>query len=142
MEAAISSTGRGLDSPVDARFGRARYFVIVDTETRRVLRVIDNQHNADAQAGAGVSSAQQICAAGAEVVLTGNVGPKAQQVLEAAGIRIHTGMTGTLLEALDALEAGFSAPRGAATARAGARGMGKAGRSGQFGGGRGRGGGR
>ena len=33
MKVAISSAGKDLTSPIDPRFGRCAYFVIVDTET-------------------------------------------------------------------------------------------------------------
>ena len=40
MKVAVSSEGPGLDSQVDPRFGRAGGFVIVDMETMRPLRAL------------------------------------------------------------------------------------------------------
>jgi predicted Fe-Mo cluster-binding NifX family protein len=106
MKAAISSTGEGLGSVVDGRFGRAHYFVIIDTDDRSLQDVIDNESSIAAQSGAGVRSAQQLSSLGVDAVLTGNIGPKALQVLEAAGIVVYTGVTGTVAEAAASLHAG------------------------------------
>ena len=54
MKIAITSTGQTLDSQVDPRFGRAAYFIIVDTETME-FETIENQ-NVNASGGAGVKS--------------------------------------------------------------------------------------
>ena len=41
MKIAVTSTGRELDSPVDPRFGRAAYFLVVDSENFD-FEVLDN----------------------------------------------------------------------------------------------------
>ncbi|MEW6556808.1 MAG: NifB/NifX family molybdenum-iron cluster-binding protein [Elusimicrobiota bacterium] len=46
--------------------------------------------------GAGPESARQIAKTGAEVVLTGAVGPNAKEALDSAGIKIVTGISGSL----------------------------------------------
>jgi len=57
VKLAISAAGPNLSSPVDLRFGRARYLVIVDTDDRAVLP-IDNQAGMNAAQGAGIQAAQ------------------------------------------------------------------------------------
>ena len=99
MKIAITATGKTMDSPVDQRFGRAASFVVVDTETMD-FAVIDNE-NVAAAGGAGISSAKVVIDAGAEAVLTGNCGPNAQRTLSAAGVRLYTGVTGTVAEAVE-----------------------------------------
>ena len=95
MKVAISSTGRPLDSEVDRRFGRAAFFVVVDSKTME-YEALDNA-NAAAAGGAGIGSAKTVVDSGAEAVLTGNCGPNAERVLRAAGVKLYTGVTGTVV---------------------------------------------
>jgi len=104
MKIAITSTGRTLNSQVDPRFGRAACFIIIDTETMD-FNVIENENTA-AAGGAGISSAKVVTDAGAEAVLTGNCGPNAQRTLSAAGIKLHTGVAGTVTEAAELFKSG------------------------------------
>jgi len=99
MKIAITSTGKTLDSQVDQRFGRAAYFIVVETETME-FSVLENE-SVDAASGAGVTSAKVVIDAGAEAVLTDNCGPNAQRILIAAGIKLYTGTAGTAKEAID-----------------------------------------
>ena len=89
MKIAITSTGDGLDSRMDARFGRAKYFVIVDTETME-CEAIDNTA-AESAGGAGITSGQTVADKDVQVVITGNVGPNAMNVLRAADIAVFRG---------------------------------------------------
>lgn len=84
---AVSSEAPGLDSRIDPRFGRAAGFVIVDPETM-AFDYIDNGSAQVMAQGAGIQAAESVSRAGATVVLTGFVGPKAFQVLAAAGISV------------------------------------------------------
>ena len=104
MKIVITATGQTMDSPVDQRFGRAAYFVVVDTETMD-FAVIDNE-NVAAAGGAGISSAKAVIDAGAEAVLTGNCGPNAERTLTAAGAKLYTGVTGTVAEAVELFKGG------------------------------------
>ena len=104
MKIAITTTGKTLDSQVDPRFGRSAYFVIIDTETMD-FSVIENE-SAAAAGGAGISSGKVVIDAGAEAVLTGNCGPNAERTLTAAGIKLYTGVTGTVAEAIELFKSG------------------------------------
>ena len=84
---AVSSEGPGLDSMMDSRFGRAAGFVVVDTETMENTWV-DNGSSQALSHGAGIQTAQSIADAGAVMVLTGYVGPKAFAALKAAGVKV------------------------------------------------------
>jgi len=56
--------------------------------------------------GAGISAAQGIVDKGVKAVLTGNCGPNAYQVLEAAGIQVITGVSGKVKQAAEDFQAG------------------------------------
>jgi predicted Fe-Mo cluster-binding NifX family protein len=87
-----------MDAPIDPRFGRCTYFVIVDTDTMK-SEVFPNASQT-ASSGAGIQAAQTIVNKGAKLVLTGSVGPNAHQVLSASGIEVITGVDGTVQEAI------------------------------------------
>ena len=84
---AVSSEGPTLNDRVDPRFGRAGGFLVVDLETQET-RYVDNGASQVRAQGAGIQAAQTIADAGATVLLTGYVGPKAFSALSAAGIGI------------------------------------------------------
>jgi predicted Fe-Mo cluster-binding NifX family protein len=98
MKIAISANGQNLDAEVDPRFGRCQYFIIADTETEE-FEALDNS-SATAAGGAGISAAQMIVKKGVEAVLTGNCGPNAHQVLSPAGIKVITGVSGKVKDAI------------------------------------------
>jgi predicted Fe-Mo cluster-binding NifX family protein len=98
-----------LESPVDERFGRAAFFVVVDTVTG-AYEAHDNAQNLNAAQGAGIQAAQAASRLGVEVVITGHCGPKAFQALNAAGIRIVVGARGTVNEAVEGFKKGELKP--------------------------------
>jgi len=104
MKIAISATGPGLDSEIDPRFGRSEYFVIVEPDTMR-FETLTNP-NPGAPSGAGIGTAQFVCNKGVEAVITGNIGPKAHQVLSAAGVRMLTGVSGKVSDAIEMFKSG------------------------------------
>ena len=104
MKIAISSTGPDLDAEVDPRFGRCRYFVIVDSETKE-FEVLDNQTGMTSS-GAGIQAAQMVVNAGVNSVITGNLGPNAADTLAAAGLKTYLGVSGTVREALQQYKSG------------------------------------
>ena len=108
MKIAITSSGSGLDAEVDPRFGRCAHFVFVDTESGAV-EVAANQ-SVSAGGGAGVQSAQVVADHGATAVLTGNCGPNAYRALDAAGIKVIAGVTGTVRDAVEAFKKGDLSP--------------------------------
>jgi len=101
MKIAITATGNTLDSKVDPRFGRAAWFLIVDTDTRQLIEAIDNTAGKEAAHGAGISAAAQVADKGVEALLTGRVGPKALPVLEKAGVKAVNDVSGSILDAID-----------------------------------------
>jgi len=105
MKVAISTQGKDLTSAVDLRFGRTRYFIVVDTDTGDYT-LHDNEQNVNALQGAGIQSAKNVADYGVQAVISGNVGPNAFHTLQAAGIDIYVGASGTAQDALNAFKAG------------------------------------
>lgn len=101
MKIAITSKGTDLDSEVDPRFGRASYFLIVDSETFD-FEVLDNKTNVNALKGAGIQAASMVSDKGAEVLLTGFCGPNAFKTLKAAGIGVADNAGGSVRDAVQA----------------------------------------
>ena len=93
-----------MDAQVESRFGRCPYFVVVDSETMR-FEAFHNPASA-AASGAGSQTALAFQQREVTVVLTGHVGPKAQQALDAAGIKAVTGISGRVRDAVEAYKAG------------------------------------
>jgi len=104
MKICITSQGETLDSVIDPRFGRCRYFIFFDTDTGN-FRACANP-NIEFQGGAGIQSGQLVAAEGAGALITGNIGPNAHQVLSASGISIFTGVCGTVKEAIEGYKTG------------------------------------
>jgi predicted Fe-Mo cluster-binding NifX family protein len=138
MKIAVSAAGDNLVAPLDPRFGRCQYFIFVDPESME-FEAIPNE-SANAMGGAGIQAAQNVANMNAEVVLTGNMGPNAFQTLTAAGIKVITGVSGSVQEAIEKFKKGelkeTTAPNVGSHF-----GMGGGGRGGGQGGGMGRGGG-
>ncbi|MFH2127910.1 MAG: NifB/NifX family molybdenum-iron cluster-binding protein [Pseudomonadota bacterium] len=141
---AVSSQGNTLESQVDPRFGRAAYFVVRDDGGN--VSAVDNTAARQMSSGAGIQAAEALAKAGVKKVLSGMVGPKALNALQAAGIEVIEGAQGRVADALAAYEQGRmaqAATEDVSAALAGAgMGMGRGqGRAVGPGGGRGRGGG-
>jgi len=81
---------------VSSVFGRAKSFAIYDDETRE-LAILDNE-GVDSEHGAGTGAAACLAEKGVGIVLAPEVGPKAAQALEVAGIEIRNVQAGDALE--------------------------------------------
>lgn len=104
MKIGISAMEPSLEANVEPRFGRSQYFVIVDPDTMQ-FEIVENS-SAMAAGGAGISTAQMIAGEGVEVILTDNCGPNAYQVLSAAGIKVVTGVSGKVRDAVQNYKSG------------------------------------
>jgi predicted Fe-Mo cluster-binding NifX family protein len=94
LKLCITAYKDNIKSDIDPRFGRCIYFIIVDPETME-MKAVKNSAGSES-GGAGIKAGQTVHQLGANAVLTGNVGPNAFQVLDAAGIDIYTGNKGTV----------------------------------------------
>jgi predicted Fe-Mo cluster-binding NifX family protein len=134
MKVVVSAMQEGLDAEVSPVFGRCPVYVFVDTETMDFESAPNPAMSAPG--GAGIQAAQFAVSKGVSAVLTGNVGPNAFNVLQAAGVTMYPVSGGSVREAVEALKSGRLQPVSGATSGMGG-GMGRG-----MGGGTGRGGGR
>lgn len=105
MNIAITSFGPELTSGVDPRFGRTCCFLVIDTETGE-FSCVDNKQNLAAAQGAGIQAGKTVVDLGVDAVITRHVGPKAFSTLEAGGVSVYTGATGTVAHAVEQFKAG------------------------------------
>jgi predicted Fe-Mo cluster-binding NifX family protein len=105
MRIAITSEGTDLDSNLDSRFGRAAFFIIVDPDTQG-FEVVKNSQNLNLPQGAGIQAGKTIVDHHVDALITGHCGPKAFRVLQNAGIKILTGATGKVADAMEQFNKG------------------------------------
>jgi predicted Fe-Mo cluster-binding NifX family protein len=104
MKVAVSAAGPSLDSPIDPRFGRCQYLLIVDSDSLD-FEAVENPA-VMAPGGAGIQAAELVGSMGVEAVITGNCGPNAYQVLSAAGIEVFVGASGSVSQAMESYRRG------------------------------------
>ncbi|APF26615.1 NifB/NifX family molybdenum-iron cluster-binding protein [Clostridium botulinum] len=87
MKIAISSTGKTMENLLDMRFGRCEYFQIHDTESKEV-KILENEGQ-NASGGAGIVASNQLVDEKVDVIITGNFGPNAFEIIEKAGVKAY-----------------------------------------------------
>ena len=87
MKIVFTSENNSWGSSLDERFGRAKGFVIYDEETGD-FSWHSNENNLNAAHGAGIQAAQFVIKTGAKVLISGNIGPKAFDLLNKTGIEV------------------------------------------------------
>jgi len=93
-------TNAGLDSVMDSRFGRAGYFLVYDTDEKKVLSVEENRFKNEAH-GVGIKIASFVIESGCRVAIGAQPGPKAAVILEQAQVKMIVNDKGTVKEALE-----------------------------------------
>lgn len=88
MKVCITSQGPTLESPTEERFGRAPFFIIIETENGS-HEAVTNPFTAGA-GGVGPKAAQILIANNVKALVSGQVGGNAREVLAAAGIAMYT----------------------------------------------------
>lgn len=101
MKVCVTAAASGIDAPMDPRFGRCPFFVVVDLDSMNEISIPNA--NVDAASGAGIQAAQEVARQGVSALITGNIGPNAMQTLSAAKIDIYQHPGGIAVRA--ALEA-------------------------------------
>jgi len=87
MKICVTAGASGLDAPMDPRFGRCPFFVVVDLDSMSENSI--NNTNVMASSGAGIQAAQEVAKQGVSALITGNIGPNAMQTLSAAKIEVY-----------------------------------------------------
>ncbi|WP_321369612.1 NifB/NifX family molybdenum-iron cluster-binding protein [uncultured Desulfuromusa sp.] len=105
MLIAITAQENSLQAEIDPRFGRAAYYMIINTETGEVTGH-NNSDGINASNGAGTGAAQTLSEYGVEALYTGKVGPKAADVLNQANIPYFENISGTVQNVLDQIQNG------------------------------------
>lgn len=100
MEVAIPSKNCEIGSKMDNKFGRCSYFLIVDPDSREVNCW---ENNKGGESGVGISVAQFLADEEIDVVLTENIGPKALETLDRAGIEAFKA-SGTIEQVIEEFE--------------------------------------
>lgn len=100
MKVAVTSSGEGLDAPMDERLGRCPYFVILDTETGEIESLFNSA--AEASSGAGTKAMQLLLDKNVQAIITGKIGPNAAALIEEAEMEALTERKGTVRQVLDA----------------------------------------
>jgi len=93
----------GLDSILDSRFGRAGYFLIVDTDSETVLVTEENKYKNEGH-GVGIKTATYVVSSGCEVAVGAQPGPKAAAILQQGNIKLVVNETGTVKEILQRIK--------------------------------------
>lgn len=103
MRIAVTAKEPSAESPMDPRFGRAAWFMVFDTEKNQ-WEQHENSQNLHAAQGAGIQAGQTIISLDVNVLISGNVGPKAFAILEAGDIAIYMSKANSVKEAVDAYQ--------------------------------------
>ena len=104
MKLVVTANGKGMDAPTSPFFGRCPWYVLVETETLECETIANPAQSA--AGGAGIQAAQYLVGQGVQAVVSGNVGPNAFQVLNAAGIPVYLSAEGTVRQAVENFQAG------------------------------------
>jgi len=96
MKICITSQGKDLDSLLDPRFGRCQFFIFLN-QKGEIENVLENPGVLAAR-GAGIAAAQRVISEGADVVITGNIGPHAFFVLQKVGVKVFFAAPGVTLK--------------------------------------------
>jgi len=97
MKIAFPSAGNELSAMVDGRFGRAVHYVIVDSDSGKIISVIANTA-VNASGGAGIEASQLLINEGINIVVAMNVGPNAFKTLQGAKIQLFMAINGSIQE--------------------------------------------
>jgi predicted Fe-Mo cluster-binding NifX family protein len=124
----LPSNGNDLNQSFAPNFGRCSYFIIYNSESKKVLTAFANAAQ-NAAGGAGIQAAQTLINNKVDTVIAPQMGPNAWNVLQGAGIKIFSGVGGSVQQNVDALLNGqlneMTMAQGRGIGRGRGRGMGR-----------------
>lgn len=103
MKIVISAAGRDKESNIDQTFGRARFFLIVNTKSKEV-KVIENKA-IDRPNGVGITAVNTVENEGIDAVITAEIGPLAFETFERTGVKVYKA-EGKINDAIQLFEEG------------------------------------
>ena len=116
MKIVVTANGAGFDAPSSPVFGRCPVYVFVDTDSMESESVDNPAMNASG--GAGIQAAQFVVERGVQAVVSGNLGPNAADVLQAANVPLYFFGGGTVREAVEGYKNGRLSIAGGANVQA------------------------
>ncbi|WP_321422597.1 NifB/NifX family molybdenum-iron cluster-binding protein [uncultured Methanobacterium sp.] len=89
----------GLKGEVSQHLGKTPYFVLIKWENDQIekFKVLESGSK---HLGGRITPGEFIAGSGANILLCGNLGQKAVQMIEKAGIEVYVGASGTVIESL------------------------------------------
>lgn len=104
MKIAVSAAGKTIEDLLDMRFGRCEYFQIHDTESGDI-KVLENTGQ-KASGGAGIAASNQLVDENIDVIITGNLGPNAFEIIEKSGVKSYKCSSIAVGEAIEKYKSG------------------------------------
>jgi predicted Fe-Mo cluster-binding NifX family protein len=104
MKICVTAAASGIDAPLDPRFGRCPFFVVVDLDSMSDQSIPNS--NINATSGAGIQAASEVARQGVSALITGNIGPNAMQTLRAAKIDVYHQGGGSVRDAVEMFKRG------------------------------------
>ena len=100
MKLAVAAQSPDLNSDLAPFFGRARYFVAVNTDSDD-FTVHNNAVHVKAVHAAGIQAAGAVVHLGVDAVIANNIGPKAFATLRDCYVKVYQVPGGTVREAIE-----------------------------------------
>lgn len=99
MRIFITSQTSDVNSKMDLRFGRCKFFHIYDTETKK-SQVVENPAM-NAAGGAGIQAANFVLDNNADVLITGHIGPNASMIINKTNIKTYSSVEKEISEIIE-----------------------------------------
>ncbi|MDI6896611.1 NifB/NifX family molybdenum-iron cluster-binding protein [Methanocella conradii] len=100
----VTATSDDPDCKVDERFGRCKFFILVDPSTMK-FKAVPNVA-ADASGGAGIKAANAVLKYAPAAIITGLIGDNALNVLKASSVKVYSCEDVSVREAVEMYNAG------------------------------------